>query len=224
MTDRKLTCAACKSAITKGDIAGSDLEFGGELKATNQPTYDADADTDLVATIGTLDEYTPMVRTTGNQGPIAGDKQFLSAYKFRKAIVTYSTDSSGWRKLWTFSGRCSIRMSSMSVTGQLRSVGSTDYIVEFYSASMNNNSNRQTIVSRSVANDNMIIAYTYDAKTDEQVYCIYGRVAPSSNAVFMITEAFKEDGTAKTDFIESSDTTIYSLTDIGTAVTIGASL
>ena len=67
MTDRKLTCVACKSAITEGDIAHSDLEFGGELKATNQPTYSADADTDLVATVGTLDEYTPMIRTTGNQ-------------------------------------------------------------------------------------------------------------------------------------------------------------
>ena len=67
MTDRKLTCVACKSAITEGDIAHSDLEFGGELKATNQPEYTAGADTDLVATIGTLDEYAPMVRTTGNQ-------------------------------------------------------------------------------------------------------------------------------------------------------------
>lgn len=77
MTDRKLTCVACKSAITEGDIAHSDLEFGGELKATNQPEYTADADTDLVATVGTLDEYTPMVRTTGEQ-TIAGAKTFTS--------------------------------------------------------------------------------------------------------------------------------------------------
>ena len=75
MTDRKTTCVACKSAITEGDIAGKDLEFGGELKATNQPTYASDADTDLVATIGTLDEYTPMVRTTGNQS-VGGIKTY----------------------------------------------------------------------------------------------------------------------------------------------------
>jgi len=77
MTDRKVTCVACKSAVTKGDIEQSDLEFGGELKATNQPEYSAGADTDLVATIGTLDEYTPMVRTTGNQ-PIAGAKTHIN--------------------------------------------------------------------------------------------------------------------------------------------------
>ena len=75
MTDRKLTCVACKSAVTKGDIAHSDLEFGGELKATNQPEYTSEADTDLVATVGTLDEYSPMVRTTGNQ-TIGGVKTF----------------------------------------------------------------------------------------------------------------------------------------------------
>lgn len=77
MTDRKVTCSACKSAITEGDIANKDLEFGGEIKATDQPTYAADADTDLVATIGTLDEYTPMVRTSGNQS-IFGTKSFSS--------------------------------------------------------------------------------------------------------------------------------------------------
>ena len=76
MTDRKTTCVACKSAITKGDIANADLEFGGKLKATNQPEYTADADTDLVATVGTLDEYTPMVRTSGTQ-VIGGSKTFL---------------------------------------------------------------------------------------------------------------------------------------------------
>ena len=75
MTDSKPTCVACKSAITEGDIAHNDLEFGGELKATNQPEYTADEDTDLVATVGTLDEYTHMVRTTGNQ-TISGIKSF----------------------------------------------------------------------------------------------------------------------------------------------------
>ena len=75
MTDRKVTCVACKSAVTKGDIDNSDLEFGGAIKATNQPEYTADADTDLVATVGTLDEYTPMVRTTGTQ-EITGLKCF----------------------------------------------------------------------------------------------------------------------------------------------------
>ena len=78
MTDRKLTCAACKSAVTKGDIAHSDLEFGGVIKAGNQPEYTTDADTDLVATVGTLDEYTPMVRTSGNQ-TISGTKKFNTA-------------------------------------------------------------------------------------------------------------------------------------------------
>ena len=77
MTDRKVTCVACKSAVTKDDIEQSDLEFDGVLKATNQPEYTADADTDLVATVGTLDEYTPMVRTTGNQ-VLYGTKTHLS--------------------------------------------------------------------------------------------------------------------------------------------------
>ena len=187
--------------------------------ATKKYVDDADA---LKMNIADINSYA--VGLTGNQGPIAGNKQFLSAYKYRKSIITFGSAVAGWRKLWTFTGRCSIRMSSMSVAGQYRSVGSADYMVEFYSATMNNSNNRQTIVSRSVASDNMIIANTYNARTDEEVYCIYGRVAPSSNAVFMITEAFNEDGTAKTNFIESNDNTSYQLTDIGTNVTIGASL
>lgn len=78
MTDRKVTCVACKSAITEGDIAHSDLEFGGELKATNQPEYTADMDTDFIATVGMLDEYAPMVRTSGNQ-TIGGTKRYTTA-------------------------------------------------------------------------------------------------------------------------------------------------
>ena len=79
MTDRKFTCVACKSAVTKDDIEQSDLEFDGVLKATNQPEYTADADTDLVATVGTLDGYTPMLRNTGNQD-VTGVKTILSQY------------------------------------------------------------------------------------------------------------------------------------------------
>ena len=95
MTERKPTCVACKETVTlgteqiitadkefSGDIAFSgkitasgDVVVSGEVKATGQPEYTADADTDLVATIGTLDGYTPMVRTTGNQ-PIYGGKVF----------------------------------------------------------------------------------------------------------------------------------------------------
>lgn len=91
MTDRKVTCVACKSAITEGDIAHSDLEFGGELKATNQPEYTADADTDLVATVGTLDEYTPMVRTTGTQ-TISGVKYFTAS----SVPIVISTSDKGF--------------------------------------------------------------------------------------------------------------------------------
>lgn len=86
MTDRKVTCVACKSAITEGNIAHSDLEFGGELKATNQPEYTADADTDLVATVGTLDGYTPMIRTTGNQIKV-GAMTFIDSNRFTLPVV-----------------------------------------------------------------------------------------------------------------------------------------
>lgn len=95
MTDRKLTCIACKSAITEGDIAHSDLEFGGELKATNQPEYTADADTDLVATVGTLDEYTPMIRNTGNQ-----TKSGVLIFETASVVSIDAPKDSTTRKAW----------------------------------------------------------------------------------------------------------------------------
>lgn len=104
MTDRKVTCVACKSAITEGDIAHSDLEFGGELKATNQPEYNADADTDLVATIGTLDEYTPMIRNTGNQTK-SGVMTFIDPIVGRFGYHKYIASSNGagkWVKIASF--------------------------------------------------------------------------------------------------------------------------
>ena len=205
--------------VVTGNVITAPTPMNNTDAATKKYVDDADA---LKMNISDVNSYA--VGLTGNQGPIAGNKQFLSAYKYRKSIVTFGSAVAGWRKLWTFAGRCSIRMSSMSVSGQYRSVGSSDYLVEFYSATMNNSNNRQTIVSRSVASDNMIVANTYNARTGEETYCIYGRIMPSSNAVFMITEAFNEDGTAKTNFVESNDTNSYQLTDIGTNVTIGASL
>ena len=48
--------------------------FTGLIKATGQGAYDPN-NTDNVATIGTLDEYTPMVRNTGNID-IYGEKHF----------------------------------------------------------------------------------------------------------------------------------------------------
>lgn len=111
MTDRKFTCVACKSAVTKDDIEQSDLEFDGVLKATNQPEYTADADVDLVATVGTLDEYVPMVRTSGNQS-ISGIKNFVNTllgdavgvpigrtlgyYKTHKLVNVSATESGTW--------------------------------------------------------------------------------------------------------------------------------
>ena len=53
---------------------GGDKTFAGQMLATGQRAYSA-ANTDDVATIGTLDQYTPMVRTTGNQ-TIGGTKTF----------------------------------------------------------------------------------------------------------------------------------------------------
>ena len=214
---------AVAGTLSGGVVTGTQVTVPTPVNNTDAATKKYVDDTDaLKINIADINSYA--VGLTGNQGPIAGNKQFLSAYKYRKSIITYGSATAGWRKLWTFTGRCSIRMSSMSVSGQYRSVGSAEYLAEFYSATMNNSSNRQTIVSRTVSNDNMIIANTYNAQTGEEVYCIYGRIAPSSNAVFMITEAFNEDGTPKTNFIESNDTTSYQLTDIGTNVTIGASL
>ena len=220
-----LNAVTLRVTTTEGDI----VTIQGRITAVETKNNQQDASiAGLVAAdaqnvkINDINQYA--VGLSGNQRPITGNKQFLSAYKYRKSIVTFGSAVAGWRKLWTFTGRCSIRMSSMSVSGQYRSVGSTDYMVEFYSATMDNTNNKQTIIARSVANNNMIVANTFNAQTGEEIYCIYGRVAPSSNAVFMITEAFNEDGTAKTNFIESNDTTSYQLTDIGTNVTIGASL
>ena len=60
-------------ADTIGSIYLNTLN-GGSIQAKNQRAYDP-AHTDDVATIGTLDAYTPMVRTSGNQ-TIAGTKKF----------------------------------------------------------------------------------------------------------------------------------------------------
>ena len=172
--------------------------------------------------IADVDQYA--VGLTGNQGPITGEKQFLSAYKYIKRITTLSSATPGWRKLWTFSGRCTAKILTMSVQGQYRSVGSTEYLLEFRSSTFNSNQNRQTIIFRSVANDNIVIGATYNQQTGEEGFCIYGRVAAASNETFMIEEAFNDTPTFKTDFAESSDNTSYQLSDIGDTVTIGASL
>ena len=55
---------------------GGDKTYTGQQIATGQRAYNA-ANTDDIATIGTLDAYTPMVRTTGNQ-TISGLKMFTS--------------------------------------------------------------------------------------------------------------------------------------------------
>ena len=65
--------------------------FGGQITATGQRAYSPGNTTD-VATIGTLDAYTPMVRTTGLQN-ILGDKHFLSTI-----FVEKTTGSFIWSK------------------------------------------------------------------------------------------------------------------------------
>ena len=47
------------------------------MKATGQPAYTPGMDTDTVATVGIIDGYTTMVRTSGNQ-TIGGTKSFTT--------------------------------------------------------------------------------------------------------------------------------------------------
>lgn len=59
--------------LNENQTATGNNTFAGRLKATGNPTYTPSQPTDDVATIGTLDAYTPMVRTSGNQ-TISGEK------------------------------------------------------------------------------------------------------------------------------------------------------
>lgn len=134
MTDRKLTCVACKSAITEGDIAHSDLEFGGEIKATDQPTYTADMDTDFIATVGMLDEYAPMVRTTGNQ-TIAGAKTFTGAiislraanhFVAQETINTIANGDTFTRNIIVCNDADGVEISTLRVTLSASGIGKID--------------------------------------------------------------------------------------------------
>jgi hypothetical protein len=76
------------------------------IKALHQRAYNA-ANTTDVATIGTLDAYTPMVRTTGNQD-ISGVKTF--EYVIHKEFVTKDSASVGantWRRLYNIASSSS---------------------------------------------------------------------------------------------------------------------
>ena len=68
---------------------GGAKTYTGQQIATGQRAYDP-ANTDDIATIGTLDAYTPMVRTTGNQG-IGGNKAFTG-------ITTFSAGT--WMRMY----------------------------------------------------------------------------------------------------------------------------
>ena len=70
------TDAASKKYVDDQDALDAKLAgatFTGQLNASGQRAYNP-TNTDDVATIGTLDAYTPMVRTTGNQ-TISGTKK-----------------------------------------------------------------------------------------------------------------------------------------------------
>ena len=68
---------------------GGAKTYTGQQIATGQRAYDP-ANTDDIATIGTLDAYTPMVRTTGNQN-IRGTKTFSGA-NFQSVEIKNTTD------------------------------------------------------------------------------------------------------------------------------------
>lgn len=61
--------------LNRDQTAAGDNTFTGRLKAKGQPAYSPSQPTDDVATIGTLNAYSPMVRTTGAQS-ILGNKTF----------------------------------------------------------------------------------------------------------------------------------------------------
>ena len=66
--------------------------FTGTMLATGQPAYSASLPATTVATIGTLDAYTPMVRTTGNQ-EIIGIKAFsMPNYGYTLAVKDTGLD------------------------------------------------------------------------------------------------------------------------------------
>ena len=85
---------------------GGAKTFTGQLIATGQRAYDP-ANTNDIATIGTLDTYTPMVRTTGNQ-TIGGTKTFSSVlqtsdYPMYSIMNSYTNVGTGkWKKLYSW--------------------------------------------------------------------------------------------------------------------------
>ena len=78
---------------------GGAKTYTGQQIATGQRAYDP-ANTDDIATIGTLDAYTPMVRTSGNQ-TIAGDKTLTGLTTLSISRIA-ATGSSGYRILYKF--------------------------------------------------------------------------------------------------------------------------
>ena len=82
--------AATKKYVDDADALDAKLAgatFTGVLNASGQRAYSPGNTTD-VATIGTLDNYTPMVRTTGNQ-TIGGAKKFTTGIEISRASIAF---------------------------------------------------------------------------------------------------------------------------------------
>lgn len=114
--------------------------FSGQMLATGQRAYDA-ANTTDVATIGTLDQYTPMVRTTGAQ-TIAGQKTYTSSTTI-KTLGHSTTDlSDAWANAMLFMGSNDKNIASISPYFK----ASGKHEVRFY-AYDSNNSSRSMVLS-----------------------------------------------------------------------------
>lgn len=160
--------------------------------------------------------------TTDTAQTIPGEKQLLGAYTFKKYLVTYGGATAGYRKLWTFSGRGVFNIGTHSVTGQLRALSSARYLVEFYRSTFDSTDNKQTRIytTANTSAEEMVVGANINPAEGEGNFAIYGYMVAGSSAEFLIDTAYNEDGTFKTNFAESSDTTVYDLATIGATVPV----
>lgn len=206
--DNLLATKADTTALTDGSV-------------TKVGTADLGTDTKPIKLVaGVPTAVTNDLVTIDTAQTITGAKQLLGAYTFKKYLVTYSGATAGYRKLWTFSGRGVFNIGTHSVVGQYRALSSARYLVEFYRSTFDSTDNKQTRIytTANTSSEEMVVGANINPAEGEGAFAIYGYMVASSSAEFLIDTAYNEDGTFKTNFVESSDTAVYSLADIGAIV------
>ena len=153
---------------------------------------------------------------------VTGSKQLLGAYTFKKFVQTFGGATAGYRKLWTFSGRGVFNMGVHSTVGQYRAVSSSRYLVELYRATFDSTDNKQTRIysTADTSSEMMVVGANINPAEGEGGFAVYGYMVASATAEFLIDTAYNEDGTFKTNFAESNDSTVYSLATIGAIVPV----